>query len=71
MGEIVIPQKKKKKDGYLSKFVYGVNFKINISKGFLENKVETLAIYKLIMSTYMKRYLGREETTQRTEVEND
>ena len=34
----------------------GVNFKINISKGFLENKVETLAIYKLIMSTYMKRY---------------
>ena len=23
----------------------GVNFKINITKGFLENKVETLAIY--------------------------
>ena len=33
-------------------------FKINISKGFLENKVETLAIYKLIISTYMKRYFG-------------
>ena len=34
----------------------GVNFKINISKGLLKNKVETLDIYKLIMSTYMKRY---------------
>ena len=31
---IVIPRKKNKK-GYLSKFVYGVNFIINISKGFL------------------------------------
>ena len=58
MGEIVIPPKKNKKDGYLSKFVYGVNFKINISKGFLENKVETLTIYKLLMSTYMRRYFG-------------
>ena len=35
----------KKEEVYLSKFVYGVNFIINISKGFLENKVETLAIY--------------------------
>ena len=34
----------------------GSIFKINISKGFLENKVEPLAIYKLIMSMYMKRY---------------
>ena len=39
------PKKKILKEGYLSKFFYGVNFKINISKGFLENKVETLAIY--------------------------
>ena len=38
-------EKKKKKEGYLSKFVYVVNFIINISKGFLENKIETLAIY--------------------------
>ena len=42
-------QKKKKKgikkEGYLSKIVYGVNFIINVSKRFLENKVETLAIY--------------------------
>ena len=37
----------------------GVNFKINISKGLLKNKVETLDIYKLIMSTYMKRYFER------------
>ena len=37
----------------------GSIFKINISKGFLENKVETLAIYKLIISTYMKRYFER------------
>ena len=40
------PQKKGiKKEGYLSKIVYGVNFIINVSKGFLENKIETLAIY--------------------------
>ena len=49
MGEIVIPPPKKKKrirkEGYLSKIVYEVNFIINVSKGFLENKVETLAIY--------------------------
>ena len=42
-------QKKKKKgikkEGYLSKIVCGVNFIINVSKRFLENKVETLAIY--------------------------
>ena len=37
----------------------GSFFIINISKGFLENKVETLAIYKLIMSMYMKRYFER------------
>ena len=36
---------KKKKGGYLSKFVYVVNFIINIFKRFLENKIETLAIY--------------------------
>ena len=38
-------KKRKEKEGYLSKFVYVVNFIINISKGFLENKIETLAIY--------------------------
>ena len=53
MGENVIPRKNKnkkkiKREGYLSKSVYGVNFIINITRGFLENKVETLAIYKLI-----------------------
>ena len=37
----------------------GSIFKINISKGFLENKVETLAIYKFIMLTYMKRYFEK------------
>ena len=44
----VIPRprkKRKEKEGYLSKFVYVVNFIINISKGFLENKIETLVIY--------------------------
>ena len=46
-GRLQYPKKKKriKKEGYLSKIVYGVNFIINVSKGFLENKVETLAIY--------------------------
>ena len=37
----------------------GSFFIINISKGFLENKVETLVIYKLIMSSYMKRYFEK------------
>ena len=44
----VIPRprkKRKEKEGCLSKFVYVVNFIINISKGFLENKIETLTIY--------------------------
>ena len=49
LGPCNTPKKKKKKrikkEGYLSKIVYGVNFIINVSKGFLENKVETLAIY--------------------------
>ena len=58
-GDCNTPKKKKKKEGYLSKFVYGVIFIIDISKGFSENKVETLAIYKLIISTYMKRYFER------------
>ena len=50
---VILGKRKKKKRetlkvGYLSKSVYGVNFIINIIKGVLENKVETLAIYKLI-----------------------
>ena len=50
-----------RKEGYLSKIVYEVNFINNVSKGFLENKVETLAIYiyMLIMSMYMKKYFER------------
>ena len=49
----------------------GVNFIINISKEFLENKVETLTIYKLIKSQRIWRDILRDETTQRTEVEKD
>ena len=57
--DIVIPGKIKKK-GYLSKFVYGVNFIIYISKGLLENKVETLAIYiSLLCQCIWRDILGR------------
>ena len=44
---------------YLSKSLCGVNFIIDITKGFLENKVETLVIYKLIKSAYNNRYFER------------
>ena len=36
-----------------------VNFIINITKGFLENKFETLAIYNLIKLEYNDRYSKR------------
>ena len=44
---------------------------INIAKGFLENKVETLAINISLLSQCIWRDILREETTQKTEVEND
>ena len=69
---VVIPKKKKKgikKEGYLSKIVYGVNFIINVSKGFLENKVETLAIYIRLLCQCIGRDILREDATQITSVE--
>ena len=36
-----------------------VNFIINITKGYLENKIETLVIYKLIKLEYNDRYFKR------------
>ena len=45
----------------------GSTFIINITKGFLENKIETL-IY-LILSQRILTDVLREETTQNTEVE--
>ena len=42
-----------------------------IIRVFLENKVETLAIYKFIKSQRIWRDTLREETTQRIEVEKD
>ena len=69
---VIPPQKKKKgikKEGYLSKIVYGVNFIINVSKRFLENKVETLAIYIHLSCQCIWRDILREETTQITSVE--
>ena len=50
----------------------GSIFIINIAKGFLENKVETLVIHSLIFkSAYNGRDILKEKTTQRTEVEKD
>jgi len=65
-GQKIVPVitwgKKKKgtyQERYLSKSLCGVNFIINITKGFLENKVETLTIYKLIKSAYNDRYFEK------------
>ena len=45
---------------------------INIAKGFFfKNKVETLAINISLLSQRIWRDILREETTQKTEVEND
>ena len=42
----------------------GSTFMINITKGFLENKVETLVIHSLILSHRILTDVLREETTQ-------
>ena len=47
----------------------GSTFIINITKGFLENKVETLVIHSLILSQRILIDVLREETTQNTKVE--
>jgi len=48
--------------GYLHiPFFVGSIFIINITKGVLENKVENLAIYKLINLVYIYRYFERED----------
>ena len=47
----------------------GSTFIINITKGFLENKVETLVIHSLILSQHILIDVLREETTQNTKVE--
>ena len=57
-------KKKKKKtlqEGYLSKsqIFLSVNFIINITKKFLENKVEILVICKLIKLIYNDRYFKK------------
>ena len=47
----------------------GSTFIINITKRFLENKVETVVLYSLILSQRILTNVLREETTQNTEVE--
>ena len=47
----------------------GSTFIINITKGFLENKVETLVYIVLILSQCILTDVLREEATQNTEIE--
>ena len=71
MTVLVIPGKKILKEGYLSKSFVGSILYFIIIRVFLENKVETLTIYKLIKIQRIWRDTLREETTQRIEVEKD
>ena len=46
----------------------GSTFIVNITKGFLENKVENPSLYSLILSQHILTDVLRKETIQITEV---